>query len=1387
MLHNGSPFTEKDVLGISSIGNSRKKNDIEKTGYKGIGFKSVFSDTETVYIDSGGFSFAFDKNSPVYNKEPNMDMIPWQIKPIWEERYRLPKEIVLEKDYFDSRVGIALFVGEQKIENYNSIIPNALKDPRFLLFLRHVGFVCFESLDNKELIKKKTKDGIVSIENDDAETKWIVADYDFPIPPEIQMQIRNNSNIPQKLQNSSMTRVSFAVNYSEGRIEKVANSVLFTYLPTKVSAFGFPFLVNADFIVNSSREYIHDNNIWNEFVFDMMGKKTLEWIVSLSDKPNYLCALPTIVSDRTSPLLDKYYQSYKSALKSVPFIQNHKGTLSKQNEIVLDKTGLSSIVGADLFCQLLDLDKLLPSETIDSSVFDREIFEEVETLEFDVVIDAITNNTEFNRWFVTMDDEYRERLYQWIAMQIDFDVSREEKLKLFVSYLPVFHFETADANVDVSIQEIKTNNSFYSNSLIHYPKDGLHFLYEEDHDAYIREIETREEQFREVFGGPTLIQPFNYYIITSKVVKPVKTILDKNICRHPFSIEAELSYIGFLCSRNEINTDQILNRFLDSRDEEQLFEVIKQSDFALLSFDERKTLFFGLKEFSNVGEAKLKEIALFKNINGDFRPLGEMVAYREGVPLWLQPYVICKDDYCDEFAKYLIGAKDEFNLVIRKHYEDLDASLNEVFLIYKDEWPKEFTRELLNKQNGISDEILTIIEKSDSSIKQFLLDHTTIELLDSSVLEKNSIDYRILQMALTELNDPSSFSSHIFYNGKCIKEYTIKDEVICDYYQDGETKKAKMSLRRLLPQYQSQSESIDEIKKLFKDNLKGLDKFFDAKPKPIVEIYNELNSLLGIIDQKRTPWQPKSSNAIQYLFSVYYRKKKWPTLYGLQIGLQNENEEFVFELMDWLYNNRICIEKSYFTYHLKQYFVGKYFRSEYVYENEHLLPVIEKWADDDKKKQYLLQNGVKDETDKSIRFRRLFLEDKNIDFISDLSDKDVISGITYFATVDGIKRPFKGKNQESVLLSLKNNKAFKLSDEWNIDKMHGESLEWNSIEYNEWKEDSHPRIYIFPSKLPSQLKFNDVLLLDYEDGDCDYYYYKQTQKIFISHDCEIEDALFELAKEGKSDFDFDDYRSLFIEGKVSLSKEDIAQKDKTIETLSKSNRQKDEIIEQYRVKYGDLEGVETADAIREEVSSINVLHHNAQDEIDIQKGRVIERDGLSEEKQVAAHKEASEIIREKLEEEGYDCSNWIVDDDEDKDEIKKWHSVNQVDGIVSPEGDTINLVVKSAKGGYIYLSATDFEFLTSNRNNVLMVWDGKSVHSVSAEEIFNKDSNVNLIFDTEYTPKHYYAALSKVFQYVKRTTFAVKNPCYNVRDSVKSFGMDSMTEGVQDLFDDNDL
>lgn len=59
--HTGKEFTEKDITSICGVGKSQKLEDPNKTGYKGIGFKSVFGKSNYVCINSNGFCFRFDK------------------------------------------------------------------------------------------------------------------------------------------------------------------------------------------------------------------------------------------------------------------------------------------------------------------------------------------------------------------------------------------------------------------------------------------------------------------------------------------------------------------------------------------------------------------------------------------------------------------------------------------------------------------------------------------------------------------------------------------------------------------------------------------------------------------------------------------------------------------------------------------------------------------------------------------------------------------------------------------------------------------------------------------------------------------------------------------------------------------------------------------------------------------------------------------------------------------------------------------------------------------------------------------------------------------------------------------------------------------------------
>jgi len=59
--HNGHPFEEKDVEGITNIGKGGKEGQEDKIGRFGVGFKAVFAYSETPYIWSPTFSFKIEQ------------------------------------------------------------------------------------------------------------------------------------------------------------------------------------------------------------------------------------------------------------------------------------------------------------------------------------------------------------------------------------------------------------------------------------------------------------------------------------------------------------------------------------------------------------------------------------------------------------------------------------------------------------------------------------------------------------------------------------------------------------------------------------------------------------------------------------------------------------------------------------------------------------------------------------------------------------------------------------------------------------------------------------------------------------------------------------------------------------------------------------------------------------------------------------------------------------------------------------------------------------------------------------------------------------------------------------------------------------------------------
>ncbi len=192
IMHDGAPFNMDDVEAITSAAESTKKSDNKKTGYKGIGFKSVFTDSMEVWLKSGGYQFAFMRNSTLfddfdkfyfsserYKKYPDLlkedklkyrnqkrrfngsTDIPWQVIPIWQNH--LPNEFNDSNfNNFNNPVQFALKLGENNIEEYKLAIDNITKRPQFLLFLRNTSK--FRSPKNGVTVIRNDSGNIIEIE-----------------------------------------------------------------------------------------------------------------------------------------------------------------------------------------------------------------------------------------------------------------------------------------------------------------------------------------------------------------------------------------------------------------------------------------------------------------------------------------------------------------------------------------------------------------------------------------------------------------------------------------------------------------------------------------------------------------------------------------------------------------------------------------------------------------------------------------------------------------------------------------------------------------------------------------------------------------------------------------------------------------------------------------------------------------------------------------------------------------------------------------------------------------------------------------------------------------------------------------------------------------------
>lgn len=348
--HKGNPFGEADINGITNAGKGTKVADTTKTGYKGIGFKSVFGKSNRVTILSDGYSFRFDRT--LIKQSFDGIKMPWQIIPIWTDAKDFHNNINI--DNLNKIFNVSIIIELENPLSLKNELDELLSNGKILFFLRNITKISISTNENMDCTIEKQ---IHKIEESYKEVKllkngrelsnWIVTTFgQIPIDDETQRELRLDDKTPDKLKEAKFTEISFAAKIENGKLKEIEGeeSLIFTYLPTKVLDFKFPFLVNGSFLTNASREGIHEDRVWNQWLFQLIGEKIFDWLESLSQskfKYQILHLLPNKFGNTFNKLKSSFDESFEIYGKSKRFIPNKSSQLKRAPEILIDKTGLS--------------------------------------------------------------------------------------------------------------------------------------------------------------------------------------------------------------------------------------------------------------------------------------------------------------------------------------------------------------------------------------------------------------------------------------------------------------------------------------------------------------------------------------------------------------------------------------------------------------------------------------------------------------------------------------------------------------------------------------------------------------------------------------------------------------------------------------------------------------------------------------------------------------------------------------------------------------------------------------------------------------------------------------------------------------------------------------
>ncbi|WOL11459.1 hypothetical protein Cni_G20222 [Canna indica] len=387
IFNNEIGFSPANIDSICRIGKSTKKGSrhLGYIGEKGIGFKSVFLISSKPHIFSNGYQIRFDE-------EPSPDCNLGYIVPEWVEEnpslsdicniygpskclptttiilpLKSEKEAAVKKQLSNLHPEVLLFLS--KIRQLSVREHNG--DPNHNT-VSHISISSEANYQMKKNVNAESYTLILAAEEDDEdegdqccvlESPGTQISGRFESIPEISIsRLRSafyylwKQKFPVKHESFDKKRmgvdewvITLAFPYGRRLNRGMISSGVYSFLPTEMVS-GFPFIIQADFLLVSSRESICEDNPWNKGILDCVPSAFLNAFITLvkgaPDAPSFSVPfLFNFIPVETSPIqiLDSVRESIREKL------------------VVEHIIPCESYTSQQIFCKPSEISRLLPA------------------------------------------------------------------------------------------------------------------------------------------------------------------------------------------------------------------------------------------------------------------------------------------------------------------------------------------------------------------------------------------------------------------------------------------------------------------------------------------------------------------------------------------------------------------------------------------------------------------------------------------------------------------------------------------------------------------------------------------------------------------------------------------------------------------------------------------------------------------------------------------------------------------------------------------------------------------------------------------------------------------------------------------------------------------